>query len=407
MKGTINMLNYQKIDFFNSLDTPLYYYDLAMLDENIFEFIAQADKYDVKIHYALKANNNLPVLAKVVKADFGADCVSGPEVQRAIECGFNPRDIVFAGVGKTDNEIRYGIRNKISCFNCESIHELEIIDQIAGEMKSTAPVALRINPDFNGSTHKKITTGTRYDKFGIPKDEIIKTINFLKGLKHIEFKGLHFHIGSQITNMNVFSELALEINQIQDIFIQHDLTPKVLNLGGGLGVDYENPEKNPISDYEGFFKAYLNNLNRLPEQDIHFELGRSIIAECGSLISRVLFLKQNEAANYAIIDAGMNDLMRPALYDAKHKIQNLTGIGKEENYHIAGPVCESSDVFGKDILLPQLNRGDLITIRTSGAYGEVMASGYNLRKPARAIYSTDMNIEVQNQLVFSPCIQQT
>jgi len=395
------MLNFQKIDFFKSLDTPFYYYDLELLDENILELNTQAKKYDVKIHYALKANNNLPILEKVVKAGFGADCVSGPEVQRAIECGFNPRDIVFAGVGKTDNEIRYGIRNKISCFNCESIHELEIIDQIAGEMNSVAPAALRINPDFNGSTHKKITTGTRFDKFGIPKDEILKTIRFLKGLKNVQFKGLHFHIGSQITNMNVFSELALEINQIQEIFIQHDLIPGVLNLGGGLGVDYQHPDKNPLPDYEGFLEAYLNNLNRLPSQEIHFELGRSIVAECGSLMSRVLFLKQNEAANYAIIDAGMNDLMRPALYDAKHKIQNLTGIGKDESYHIAGPVCESSDVFGKDILLPQLNRGDLIAIRTSGAYGEVMASGYNLRKPARAVYSTDMNVEFKKKVALS------
>lgn len=400
-KGFYNMFSYQEIIFFKSLQTPFYYYDLDRLDENILDLKYQAKKQNVKIHYALKANNNKPILKKIVKAGFGADCVSGPEVDRAIESGFNPEDIVFAGVGKTDDEIRFGIKNKISCFNCESIHELEIIDQIAGKMNSVASVALRINPDFNGFTNKKITTGTRYDKFGIPRDEIIKTINFLKRLKHVSFKGLHFHIGSQITNMDVFSELALEINQIQEIFIRHHLIPEVLNLGGGLGVDYDSPDLNQIPNYDGFFKAYLNNLNSLPGQEIHFELGRSIVAECGNLISKVLFLKNNDAANYAIIDAGMNDLMRPALYDAKHKIQNITGIGKDEIYHIAGPVCESSDVFGKNILVPVLKRGDLVAIRTSGAYGEVMASGYNLRKPAKAIYSTDRTIKTRKELALS------
>lgn len=394
------MFSFKNIDSLRSLPTPFYYYDLDVLEENILELEKHSRKHQVKIHYALKANNNRPILKKMINAGFGADCVSGPEMERAIESGFLPMDIVFAGVGKTDDEIRFGIHNQISCFNCESVHELEIIDQIAGEMNSIAPVALRINPDFNGQTHKKITTGTRFDKFGIPKDEILGTINTLKELKNIKFNGLHFHIGSQIVNMNIFAALAREINQIQDIFIQHYLIPPVLNLGGGLGVDYELPDSNPIPDYSAFFDAYLNNLNRLPNQEIHFELGRSIVAECGSLISKVLFLKKNAAATYAIVDAGMNDLMRPALYNAKHKIQNLTGIGLEEIYHVAGPVCESSDVFRKDILLPQLNRGDLIAIRTSGAYGEVMASGYNLRKPARAFYSKELqSLFPQNKVV--------
>jgi diaminopimelate decarboxylase len=397
------MFNFKEINFFKSLPTPFYYYQLNALSENIRSLKVAADQNNVKIHYALKANNNNPVLAMIRSAEFGADCVSGPEIQRALENGFDPSSIVFAGVGKTDEEISLGLKNQIACFNCESVHELEVINKLAFKHGCAAPVALRINPDFYGQTHTKITTGTRYDKFGIPKKEINETISVLKQLRNIRFRGLHFHIGSQITNLEIFSELAGEINRFQDTFIQQGLVPELLNLGGGLGVDYESPDENPIPDYDRFFKAYFKNLNRLPGQEIYFELGRSMVAQSGSLISKVLYLKKNENATYAIIDAGMNDFMRPALYGATHKIQHLSGIGKEQRYHIAGPVCESSDIFGKDILLSSLKRGDLISIRSAGAYGEVMTSGYNLRKPAQAIYSNEIadGFILKNKLAVS------
>ena len=311
------------------------------------------------------------------------------EVKRAIETGYNPDDIVFAGVGKTDQEIVYSLENNISCFNCESIHELIVINEIAGDLNKTAPIALRINPDLDAKTHNKVTTGTKLNKFGIQKDEINDAIEVVKKSKNILFQGLHFHIGSQIRDMKVFAELANIINEIQDTFINNDLPPSIINLGGGLGVDYLNPDSNQIPDYELFFSAYLRKINRLPGQEIHFELGRSIVAECGSLISRVLYLKNNGPTEYAIIDAGMNDLMRPALYGSVHKIQNISRLGKEKSYHVAGPVCESSDVFGFNIKIPELKRGDLVAIRTTGAYGESMSSMYNLRKPSMSVYSTD------------------
>ena len=384
------MFNYKEISYFKSLPTPFYYYNFEILIENLKILKHAAQKFNVKVHYAIKANNNIPILKKICSYGLGADCVSGMEVKRAIESGYSPEDIVFAGVGKTDEEIEYSLDNNISCINCESVHELKVINEIAGEKDKIAPIALRINPDFNGKTHHKITTGTKLNKFGIPKGDIIEAIKVVKKSKNIQFKGLHFHIGSQIRDMKVFADLTNIINEIQEIFQKNKLPVYSLNLGGGLGVDYLNPDNNPIPDYHEFFSSYMKNLKRFHGQEVSFELGRSIVAECGSLISRVLFLKNSGSSIYAIIDAGMNDLMRPALYGSEHKIQNITGIGQVRKYHIAGPVCESSDVFGTDVKIPNLQRRDLVAIRTSGAYGESMSSTYNLRKPATAIYSSDI-----------------
>lgn len=385
------MFSYQKIESFKSIQTPFYFYDLELLQQNLDALQNATGMSNLHVHYALKANTNEPILRKIREAGLGADCVSGNEVKRAIETGFSPDKIVFAGVGKTDEEIRYALEQQISCFNVESIHELIVINEICEEMDLHAPVALRINPDIDAKTNQKITTGTRFDKFGIAKDEIAEVLNLLPGLERLRFKGLHFHIGSQITDMAVFTTLAKEINAIQQQFVNEGFQVKILNLGGGLGVDYDQPDENPIPDYSHFFKAYLENLDIHPGQELHFELGRSIVAACGSLISKVLYLKNSGGLQFAIIDAGMNDLIRPALYKAKHKIQNLTGIGTETEYQVAGPICESSDIFGKNVSLPQLNRGDLLTIRTAGAYGEVMSSAYNLRHPAKAFYSTEFH----------------
>ena len=385
------MFNFDTIESFKSISTPFYYYDLNLLDENLKALSSLIKKHDLHVHYAMKANTNEPILERIHEAGLGADCVSGNEIERALQVGFSPNKIVFAGVGKTDEEIQYALRQEIACFNVESIHELIVIDEIASEMGLTANIALRINPDVDGKTNEKITTGTRYDKFGISLSEISEVCELLPQLEHLNFLGLHFHIGSQITELDVFRRLSLQINQIQSQFTDAGFQINILNLGGGLGVDYSQPDENPIPDYENYFATFLHHLEIQPGQQLHFELGRSVVAACGSLISKVLYLKNSGGLQFAIVDAGMNDLMRPALYNASHKISNLTGIGTEQDYQVAGPVCESSDIFGKNISLPQLTRGDLLAIRTAGAYGQVMSSNYNLRKPAKAFYSSQFN----------------
>ena len=393
------MFNYDRITSFKSIKTPFYFYDMELLRDNLSALKKSAANYGIKVHYALKANVNEPVLNEVNKYGFGADCVSGNEVKKALETGFNASDIFFAGVGKTDDEIAFGLKNNIGCFNVESLHELEIINKIAKGLSKKAPVALRINPDVDGHTKPGITTGTKLDKFGIDKDELPEAISLLKTLNNIEFRGLHFHIGSQITDMNVFKTLAGEVNKIQEQFINESLFPKILDLGGGLGVDYSNPDENPVPDYDAYFGTYVENIDIKDGQELHVEPGRAIVAQCGTLITSVLYLKNSGENNFVIVDAGMNNLIRPALYNAEHKLQNLTGFGKEVNYHVAGPICESSDIFAKNVSLPEISRGDLIAIRSAGAYGEVMASGYNLREHATAIYSDDFkkqNLKVEN-----------
>jgi len=381
------MFSFSDITRFRSTPTPFYFYDMGLLEDTLVRLSAAQEERKIKIHYAVKANANLPILRLIRDHGLGADCVSGNEVRRALEAGFSAGDIVFAGVGKTDQEIEYGIRQGISCFNVESLHELSVINEIGRRNGTAVPVAFRINPDVDGGTHRHITTGTRLDKFGMAEEDIPELLASLRSMHNIRFVGLHFHIGSQITDMEIFSSLAARINSIQDAFASGGHRPGIINVGGGLGIDYEEPDRARIPDFNAYFDAYMDNLRTTPGQEVHFELGRSVVGQCGSLVTRVLYLKDNGGSSFAIVDAGMNDLIRPALYGASHKIQSLSGPGKEKAYQVAGPICESSDVFGRNVNLPELKRGDLIAIRSAGAYGETMASGYNLRAPARAIYS--------------------
>lgn len=370
--------------------TPFYFYDMELLERTAQSLKIAAEAHHVKVHYALKANSNFPVLKLLAAKGFGVDCVSGQEIERALAAGFMPEDIVFAGVGKTDDEIRYALKTGISCFNCESLHELMVIDEIAEALQKTAPAALRINPDFNANTHEKITTGRRFDKFGIAIEETDEAIAMLGKLQNVVFKGLHFHIGSQITDMEVFAGLGMEVSKIQQKFIKQGLFPEIINLGGGLGIDYENPDINPVPDFEHYLSNLTSGLQRFEGQQIFIEPGRSLVAHCGTLISKVLYLKKSGDQEYLIIDAGMNDLIRPALYGAKHHIQNLkTGLSRKF-YNVAGPICESSDIFGKNVLLAEADRGDYLAIRSAGAYGEVMASAYNLRRKTQAVYSDEI-----------------
>jgi len=373
------------VRLFSELETPFYYYDTGVLDFNIQEAKKAIEKYGFHMHYALKANANDEILAPMVAAGFGADCVSGEEIKAALKAGFKPDAIAFAGVGKSNKEILTGLENDIFSFNVESTQELVEINNLASKTNKIARVALRINPNVDAKTHRYITTGIEENKFGLNPWEFDEILELLSSLKNIKLVGLHFHIGSQITNLDVFRGLCSRVNEIQEWFWNHRIITEHINVGGGLGIDYNKPDTLP--DFDRFFKIFKDHLNLRPQQKLHFELGRALVAASGSLISRVLFVKKAVTTKFAILDAGMTELMRPALYQAYHKIENLSAVGPEESYDVVGPICESSDCFGKSVPLPSTSRGDLIAIRSTGAYGEVMSSEYNLRKKAKAYYS--------------------
>ena len=374
------MITPQHIEQYKKLKTPFYHYNLDVLERTLDLVTAESNRYGYHIHYALKANVNDAVLTAIKNRQIGADCVSGNEVNKALETGFAANNIVFAGVGKTDDEINFALDKDIFCFNCESLPEMEVINELAEKKNKVAHIALRINPNINAKTHHYITTGLEENKFGINMWEMADVIHAIKSLSHIKLVGLHFHIGSQITDLEIFRSLCLRINEIQEWFYQHHIIVEHINVGGGLGVDYENPDSNLIPDFKGYFEQFHQFLALRPQQHLHFELGRSIVAQCGNLITKVLYVKKGVNTNFAIVDAGMTDLLRPALYQATHKIENLTTKSTElERYDVVGPICESSDCFAKALLFPLTQRGDIIAIRTAGAYGEVMASNYNLR----------------------------
>lgn len=375
-------------------ETPLYYYDLLLLQQTLEAAKQAADTHGFHIHYALKANFNERILERIRDAGIGADCVSGNEVKKAIEIGFRPSDIVFAGVGKSDKEINHALIHDIFAFNVESIQELKVIDALAAAQGTKARVALRINPNVDAQTHHYITTGLDENKFGIAHWQLGDAVETLSQSEHLELIGIHFHIGSQITDLNVFKSLCVKVNELNNWFDERGFRLRVLNVGGGLGVDYHQPDVHPIPDFQSYFSIFADFLERKPGQEVHFELGRALVSQCGSLISRVLYVKNGLKKNFLILDAGMTELMRPALYQAYHQIEKLDASEAPENdaelqrYDVVGPICESSDCFGKEVSLPKCERGDLIVIRTAGAYGEVMASRYNLRDEIRYLYNS-------------------
>ena len=363
------------------LKTPLYWYDLQLLNATLDEIQKCISSKPVKVHYAVKANCNPKILKVIAESGLGADCVSGREITAAMNAGFSPDTICYAGVGKTDRELIAGMSKKISYFNCESLEELEVLDHLAEEMGYHPSVALRVNPNIDAHTHHYITTGLEENKFGIHLSMLDRAVRFVTESSNLELIGLHFHIGSQITITEPFKVLCEKINAITEDYRQKGIEFKIINVGGGLGIDYDDPDKNPIPDFEGYFSTLLSNLDLREGQELHCELGRSIVGQCGSLVSQVTYVKQGVGRKFIILDAGMNDLIRPALYGAHHKIENLSSaeVKEKEVYDVVGPVCESSDTFGKDELLPVTKRGDIIAIRSAGAYGESMASTYNIR----------------------------
>ena len=385
------MFNETKISALNKIPTPFYYYDIEVLKETLQKLKEESDKYNFIVHYAMKANTNNKILNIINSYGLGADCVSGNEIKKAIECGFSSEHIVFAGVGKNDDEINYALDQNIFCFNCESIQELEVINELAAKKNKTAQVALRINPNVNANTHKYITTGLEENKFGINLWELDAVLVVLKKSKNLKLIGLHFHIGSQITDLSAFKSLCTKVNEIQTWFVSHQIFVENINVGGGLGVNYHEPDTNKVADFESYFKLFADFLELQPNQKVHFELGRSITAQCGTLISKALYIKKGVNTNFVILDAGMTELMRPALYQAYHEIENISQSNKQLlKYDVVGPICESSDCFGKAVNLPESFRGDLFAIKTAGSYGEVMSSSYNLRDKAKAIYSDEL-----------------
>lgn len=373
------------INLFREIETPFYFYDTDILNRTLHKVKTESEKYGYKVHYAVKANANPEILSIIQQYGLGADCVSGGEINAALSAGFSSGKIVFAGVGKADWEIKLGLDNDIFCFNVESLPEIEVINQLAGEKGKSASIALRINPEIDAHTHHYITTGTKENKFGINLDQIDPVLDIVKTLSHVKLIGIHFHIGSQITDLTSFRESCAKMTDIQKqlqdkgIFIQH------INFGGGLGIDYEHPNTNPVPDFETYFTLFNRHFQAMPGQTIHFEPGRSVVGQCGSLITKVLYVKEGTSKKFAIVDAGFTELIRPALYDAYHKIENITSEEPEETYDVVGPICESSDSFGT-VSINKAKRGDLLALRSAGAYGEIMASQYNCRKLPKAYF---------------------
>lgn len=378
------------IESFANIETPFYYYDTELLNNTLAEIKRQTDRYGFVQHYAVKANYNRELLRMISAAGFGADCVNGNEIAMAVANGFPASKIVFAGVGKSDKEIRLALELGVFCFNVESLPELEVIDEIAGSRGIRARVALRINPNVDAHTHEYITTGLNEDKFGLHAEAADHIIRNITDFKNVELVGLHFHIGSQVTDVTTFAPLCEYINDMQARYEAEGIVFRNIDVGGGLGVDYDNPDANPMADFEAYFGFFNDNLVRREGQVIHFELGRAVVAQCGSLISRVLYVKEGAEKEFVILDAGMTDLIRPALYNASHRIENLSSELAPQRYDVVGPVCESADTFAKGYEMNQTRRGDIIAIRSAGAYGEVMASRYNCRELPKSYLSHEL-----------------
>lgn len=380
------------VEAFKGIETPFYYYDVELLRATLDAVKCEAAKYEgFHVHYAIKANFNPRLLEIVNGAGIGADCVSGGEVRAALAAGIPADKVVFAGVGKTDKEIALSLDAGIFCFNVESVPEIEAIERLAAERGVVAQVAVRVNPNVGAHTHANITTGLAENKFGVNYEQLDGVIDVIESMPHIKLIGLHFHIGSQLLVMDDFIALCCRINELQELLMEtRSLVLPHINVGGGLGIRYDFPDKYPIPDFEAYFATYANNLKLHPGQQLHFELGRSLVAQCGALITRATYIKSGTCKKFIIVDAGMNDLIRPALYEAYHRIENLTSTKADGVYDVVGPVCESSDVFCKDRRIPETERGDILAIRSAGAYGEAMAFGYNCRELPKAVLSTDL-----------------
>jgi len=379
------------VERFQDIRTPFYYYDTELLRKTLRAINDEVGRHEGwHVHYAVKANANQRLLSIIREAGLGVDCVSGGEIEASARAGFPGSKMVFAGVGKSDWEINLGLEHDIFCFNVESIPELEVINELAGAKGKIARVAFRLNPNVGAHTHANITTGLAENKFGIAMRDMVTVIEHAQQLANVKVVGLHFHIGSQILDMGDFQALCNRVNELQDELERHRIRVEHINVGGGLGVDYQHPNRVPIPDFKAYFDTYAKFLRLRPGQTLHFELGRAVVAQCGSLVTRTLYIKEGATKEFAIVDAGFTDLIRPALYQAYHKIENITSDEPKEAYDVVGPICESTDVFAKQTDLNRCHRGDLLAIRSAGAYGEIMASQYNCRQLPKGYTSDEL-----------------
>lgn len=353
---------------------PYYRYNLPVLRESLSVALENAANYQCELKYALKANNEKRILSEIKKKGLGIDCVSQEEIAHALELGWEANTIVFAGSGKTIREIEYAISENIGYLHCESYEEWEIAREVCNQLNSTTKLALRINPDIKVATHDKISTGEKHHKFGMAFEEALTIIG-----QDQQIAGFHFHVGSQILDMNYFEELSLTVRTLM-AKLPETFRLEYLNLGGGLGINYDQPERCPIPDFQGWMQALRKHLPTSFIDTIVLEPGRSIVGQCGQLIGEVQYVKNISTNPTAILDVGMTEILRPALYGAHHHITVNKDSLITENYTVSGPSCESSDTFGKSYQLPILERGDLVTIHSVGAYGSSMRLAYNLRK---------------------------
>ena len=388
------MLKIDDFASFSRVATPFYYYDIDLFRRTVDKVAELSGRTGIQVHYSLKANSDRRLNEMISSRGLGADCVSGDEIDFAVSCGYDPKKIFFAGVAKSDKEICQAFQVGIGAFVVESLEEIEIVSDIARRLGRKAPMSLRINPNIDPHTHHYITTGLYEDKFGISDRSFDEAVAMVKDNPYIDFYGLQFHIGSQILEVSDVVKLECEkVNEIVALFESIGLEVRNIDLGGGLGIDYDDPDGNPMADFETWFRTIDETLVRRPDQTVHVEPGRSLVAQSGSLITEVLYVKKGENRRFLMVDAGMNDLIRPALYGAYHKIENLTAHYEDGDgrgcrvYDVVGPVCESSDCFGKERALAKSHRGDRIAIRSAGAYGQVMASRYNMRPFAPSVYS--------------------
>ena len=369
-----------------SADTPFYVYSKAKLLDSFTSFDKAFGEVPHKICFSTKANGNLAVLHTLVTAGAGLDIVSGGELYRGLKAGADPKKVVYSGVGKRRSEIEYAIKTGILMFNVESPAELDVIDEVAGRLNTKAPIALRVNPDVDPKTHPYISTGLKTAKFGIPTDEAIEEYKRALTLKHIEVVGVDCHIGSQLTSIAPFVEAIRKLRPLIEELQSIGAPIKYLDLGGGLGIRYK--EENPPS-MEEYAKAVIENTKGLG-LELVFEPGRSICGNAGALITRTLYNKTNRGKEFTIVDAAMNDLIRPALYESYHEIVPVKEPTSSEHHTVdlVGPVCETGDCFGGDRDLPKIDRGELVAILSAGAYGYTMASNYNARpRPAEVMVS--------------------
>ena len=385
------MLSRQIADKLKKYETPFYLYDISLLRQTLESVSSAANRHGYKVHYAIKANYDSKILGIIREYGLGIDCASGNEVRRAIEHGFDPKTIVYAGVGKRDKEIRYAIEQKIMAINCESIEELEVVNQLSCEMGCITDVALRVNPDIDPKTNRCIDTGQADSKFGISYDEILENVELIKALENINIIGIHIHIGSQIRELHVFENMCNKANAIVDKLESLGFSFRMVDVGGGLGINYDVPENEPIPNFASLFAIVHEHLN-VGEREVHFEFGRSLVGECGELITSVLFNKTTATGRrLLIVDASMTELIRPMLYGSYHNIENITS--QEEvckKYTVVGTACESTDVFDENVSLKKSKRGDLLAIKSAGAYGRSMASQYNMHDLPAAVYSDQL-----------------